>query len=263
MRAVANTTIHLGLVSAPVQLFKATKSNDIKLNLCAPDGSPVEQVYRKKGTDEIVGTVKDCEKSYEGYMIDRETLKLIEDEAKVEDGKSLKHLHINSFIPLKKAVEDFSRITGWYYIGSHPKDGNLDAFATIVKAMERKKKAAVCKWVPKSRQEMLVLYVQNGMLYGVSLAFNADVQEPPANVEGVQGVKVDKANLEMAETLIDSMTDDEASALSTFEDSAIAKKLALVEAAKKGEKIEVTASEPVTAGEDLMAALKASIKEAA
>ena len=92
-------------------------------------------------------------------------------------GAMLKKLNINSFIPLDKVP--FNRVTGWYYVGNDPKNGDIEAFATIVQAMDQKKLAAVTKWVPRTRQEMLVLYVQDGMMFAVSVAFAASVQEPP------------------------------------------------------------------------------------
>lgn len=262
MRATASTTINFGLVNVPVQLFKATKGSDVSFNMCAPDGSPVEQVYRKKGTDEIVGTAKDCGKSIDGFQIDKETVKAIEEESKTEDGKNLKKLNISTFIPLSSVP--FNRVTNWYYVGNNPKEGDPEALATIVKAMDEKNLAAVTKWVPRTRQEMLVLYVQDGLMYAVGVSFAADIQEPPATVADVAKVKPNQELVDMAITFIDQHVDESAKDIEEMSDGAIAKRMALVEAVKNGEAIEVTpVIEEPTSGEDLMAKLKASIEEGA
>lgn len=258
MRATASTSINFGVINVPVQLFKATKSNDVRFNMCAPDGSPVEQVYRKKGTEEIVGTAKDCGKAIDGFQIDPDVVKAIDSECKLEDGKDLKKLNISSFIPLDKVP--FNRVTNWYYVGNDPKNGNPEALATIVKAMEQKNLAAVTKWVPKTRQEMLVLFVQDGLLYAVAVSFAADIQEAPATVTDVAKFKAEDEVVEAASAFIDMKVDESAADLDTMQDGAVAKRMELVEAVKQGEAIEVTTVvEEPTAGEDLMAKLKASI----
>jgi len=259
MRATASTSINFGLVNVPVQLFKATKSNDIRFNMCAPDGSPVEQVYRKKGTDEVIGTAKDCGKSIDGFQIDPEVVKAIDTECKHEGGKDLKKLNISSFIPISKVP--FNRVTNWYYVGNDPKNGDPEALATIVKAMDQKGLAAVTKWVPKTRQEMLVLYVQDGLLFAVGVSFTADIQDAPATVGDVAKVKPNDELVEMATVFIDKHVDESASDIANMQDGAVAKRTELVEAAKNGEAIEVTAvTDEQTPGEDLMAKLKASIE---
>ena len=258
MKATASTTLSFGLVNAPVQLFKATSNPDVTFNLCAPDGSPVEQVYRKKGSDDIVGTSKDCGKMHDGFQIDKEVLKAIDTETKQEGGKSLKKLNINSFIPLDKVP--FNRVTGWYYVGNDPKNGDIEAFATIVQAMDQKKLAAVTKWVPRTRHQMIVLYVQDGMMFAVSVAFAASVQEPPVTSTDPAKVKVDPAVVDMAITFIETKVDEEASDLEQMTDNAVTKRKAMVEAVKNGETVQVAdVEEEAPAGEDLMAKLKASI----
>ena len=105
MRATASTSINFGVINVPVQLFKATKSNDVRFNMCAPDGSPVEQVYRKKDTEEIVGTAKDCGKAIDGFQIDADVVKAIDAECKLEDGKDLPAYQY--ILTNKKKVDDF------------------------------------------------------------------------------------------------------------------------------------------------------------
>lgn len=259
MKSIANTSLNLGLVSVPIQVFKATSSKDVSFSLCGPEGEAVEQVYRVTGTDRIIGTRNDCSRSYDGFKLDDDAITAIADAAKMEDGKDLKALNISAFIPLSKVP--FNRVTGWYFIGSNPKGGNISGFATIVKAMEKKKMAAVVKWVPRTRQEMMVLYVQKGILYGVSVSFAADVQEAAEPVTSHTDIKPDKALLDVAEQLIDTYVDKDAAVLDEMADSSVEKKLSLIEAARAGTPIEANAPEPAPTG-DLFAALQASLDNA-
>lgn len=227
MRAFRNTVVTLGLVNAPAKVFPATCSDDVKLNMCDDAGNPVEQVYRAKGTDTIVGTKADCKKMFKGHMIATEALEAIDEQCKVDDeGNSLKHLAIKKFIPLDKVP--FNRVTNWYIIGADPKTPSA-AFATIVAAMEASNVAGVCKWMPTSREQQLVLYVKDGILHAVAVAFEADVVELDENATRHQNVAINGDHLTMAKQLIESAFDSEGEIVNTLKDEAVAKRRDLVD----------------------------------
>jgi non-homologous end joining protein Ku len=55
MKAIANTTIRLGLINLPVQVCSAEESGtDIRFNMAGPNGEQLEQRYCVKGTTTLV-----------------------------------------------------------------------------------------------------------------------------------------------------------------------------------------------------------------
>jgi Ku protein len=254
-RTLANSTISLGLLNAPVKLYKATGDIDLKFHMAGPNGEAVEQVFRTVDDKKSILTYDDCGRSFEGTKINPDDVKKINDECKLEDGKNLKNLNIEAFVPFKKI--DFSRVEDWYYIAPDPKS-SVDAFATIAKAMEKKKAAAICKWVARERQSLVALYVEKGKMYMVSLKFAATIRQQPE----YELPKVDAKFVEAAETLMDQFFDDEGEILNEIEDSAIEKRLSLIEKLRKGQKIDTTEATPVEPVPDIMDALAASIEQA-
>lgn len=257
MRSVGNTTLSLGLLNAPVKLYPATTSQDFAFKMCGPEGEPVEQVYRITGTDEIVGTSADCGRSYEGRPIDRAQIETINGESLKEEVDGVvvdlkETMGIQRFIPVKSIP--FERVTGWYYVG--PGKGSDQALATIIKAMEKKKLAAVTKYCLRGRQGCFVLFVRDGVLNAVRMTFAPDINEVTNEIR-VESEPV-KAHVDAAITLIEEYSDEDAAVLDTMEDTLVAKKRALTEAIladEDYEPVEVNARPAV----DLMDAISAEI----
>lgn len=261
MRSIGNTTLSLGLLNAPVKIYPATGSEDIEFNLCGPKGEEVEQVYRIVGTDTIVGGRDECGRSYEDHKVDLADIEAIKEESLVDevDGVpvNLKDvMAIQRFIPVKEIP--YERVTNHYYIG--PGKGSDQALATIIKAMERKKVAAVTKYCLRGRQGVFVLYVKDGVLNAVRLHFAADLRDPTDEVR-VQTTAA-KAHVDAAIALIGEYVDDHAGFLDSLDDTLVAKKQALIKQVVAGKPIDRTEVVAPGSGVDLMDALIEQTKKA-
>lgn len=270
MRAYRNTTLSFGLVTANVSVYTNKKEHDVKFSLCTADGEAVEQVYRTSKGDIVgpAGALTHRMLPGQTRAIPKEDIDAITAQSKLgEDGRDYTSLTIESFIPVNRIPLD--RIDGSYLVGPmvNPKKGggpqNTKNFATICAAMERKGLAAVCKWVPASRQKMLVMYPENGVLKALCVTFEADMVTPTPE-HTAQGVEVSEQEVAMAESLIEMISDQQASCLSTLADESVPKRMALVEKyldAGTVEKIDaIMEGAPQQApADDLMAKLKASL----
>jgi DNA end-binding protein Ku len=143
-----------------------------------------------------------------------------------------------------------------YYLG--PVDGAEKVYALLVRAMEGSSLSAVARYVFHDRQQLGCLRVREGVITLESMYF-ADEIRP---VEGIapKGQRVDKKELEMAETLIDRFT-------STFNhekyrDEYTDRLLDIVKRKRKGEEIHAAAPEEREAPPDLLDALRASVDAA-
>lgn len=220
MRSTANVNLTTGLTTIAVQMVPQTKTDDIAFNLVSPDGKPVKQVYR---TDDgsFEGTIASCERAYEGTIIPKDDLKAIEDATKLRD------LDIQEFVSVKDVP--FERATGTWYVQANPKAGlaSLRVLTALVKAMAKKKVAAVTKWTPRKRQTLLVLHVQDGLLMATALAFTADIQQPDEAVEAVKTYRVENRDVAIAEQLID-MAQGDGRVLNEAKDEAVEQRKNLV-----------------------------------
>lgn len=262
MRTFRSSTISLGLVNAPVKIYNGSRSgSDVAFNLCDEQGRAVEQVYRVKNTDKIVGTKDACGKMFEGHQIDKSLIEAISRSSEVdEQGRSLKHLNILKFVPL--STVPFNRVTNQYLLGADPKQPK-EAFATIVAAMEKSGVAAVCKWMPMTREAIMILYVGDGIMRAVTTSFEAQNAKTDDDVTSHQAVQVNPALLDMADDLIRQTFDAEGAILHTLEDVAVAKRQQLVAEIVAGNVTSIPAPAPEQAPvQDLMATLKASLNAA-
>lgn len=262
MKSLSNTTLTVGLMSVPVKVFSAVEDNEIRFNYCAPDGSPVEQVYRTVDDEEIVGTADDCEKSYEGVLIGRDSIDAINAEAVRDDnGDDLKAFNIRHFVPL--SVISPLRAQRQYYIGFDPAaKGNVQAFAALVKAMERRKVAGICKWVVRNKQHIVAVFPYEGRLRAVTLAFAENVRQPNADTDRHMDVKVDRKLARMMAQVIDAYRTPDGAVIDQLTDSVHAKRMKLVEDVMAGERVTVPVAIQPKESPDLMAALEATMAQA-
>lgn len=266
MRSYRNTHLSFGLVNIPVCLYNTTKTSDVKFEVCDKEGVKLKRGYyapvEVDGSVEIIPD-SETERAFEGVVIDRDALNAIKQEAKLENGMDLRALNIESFIPLNTVP--FNRVHGWYYVGVKPDSGTnaKRGYATMVKAMEHEGVAAVCKWVATTRQTLMVVYPQDGMLMAVILNFAADVVAPDDDLlNQTKDVEVNEGEFNIASQLIGAMYDHEGEYIQTAEDTAVPKLRELAEAASAGR--DFAPSEIPSQSEmvpDLMKTLRASLAQ--
>lgn len=259
MRAYRKSILSFGLVNAPVCIYNATRKADVSFSLCDKDGNKVEQVYRTS-SGKILSR-DECERAYEGVKISSEAITAINEACAVDaQGNDLKKsLTIDSFIPLDKVP--MHRVTGWYYVGADPK-APVGPYAVIIEAMAQQGVAAVCKWVPNSRQQMLILYPREGVLHGVTVAMHHEIVADDETLHVHDKVSVDSALVEQAGKLIGAYFDPEASVINSFEDEALSRRQQLISDALSGKEISTPTPAPANTAGDMMDALKASLDQA-
>lgn len=256
MKSIANTTIRVGLISLPVQVVPATASNgDVSFSMCAPNGNPVEQVYRDKVTGDIVGTKGDCAK---GVKVGND-IRILDAEAIAQIGEQTKmrELGVEDIVPLSEAMEHVHRIEGMYYIQMNGKVGSPNTMKLFVDALAEEELCLVVKWTPRSRQQLLVIRPENGILVANSYSFANDMQEPDEAVRAHLSGTYTDAEMAQAKQLLNLLANQHSDALNTAQDEAIPLRKALVEKALAGEGIpqpeEAPAQEKTAALSDALA----------
>lgn len=260
MKSIQNTNLNIGLISTPVKIFAAsTKERDIGFNLCGPKGEVLEQVYRVKDVEPIELVDRDnMGRSFEGRLVSQTELERIKEASLIsEDGRDLKQIHVERFIPLDSVP--FERATSFYFIGPDLKKGSAEPLLLIIEAMKKKKAAAVAKVVLRDRQKCFVLFVKDDLLYAVALTFHAALHEPEMS-ELTQDIKVKRPLVKMATELIEAQMDPDAQILDEMEDTFITHKRRLIEQSQDGE---IVVTEPKKGnGQELLDALQGSIDQA-
>jgi non-homologous end joining protein Ku len=239
------------MISLPVSIAPVIDKTDAgeRAKVVGPNGEKVSQVYVDENGNQVDRDL--TKRQFGDKVVDQESLKAINEKCKI---KNLDIIEISN-----KSDVDFSLATGSYFIYSHKKNGNPTALGLFVEALEEVGGAALVKWTPSSRQQLLAIHVRkDGALIGTALPFGIDIREADDEVLAHAQTKADAAQLELAKTLLGTVAGD-GNTLNSAVDEALPLREELIESGKAPESVE---DEPKSNEDDLMAALQASIGEA-
>ena len=254
MRAIWKGHIQFSLVTIPVRIYNAIETGStISFNLLSKEGhNPVG--YEKK--DKVTGQTLGSQDIVKGYQYEPGQYVIIDDEdfAKVKL-KSEKVIVIDGFVDATEVAP--SLYESAYFIGP---DGDVAAktYGLLAETLKQTGKVGVGKVVLRDRETPLLLSPQEGGIMMYKLRFKEEVRSM-TEVPNLISVKVDKDQVKLAKTLVDSMTtkfaniemkDNYSDALKNIIDAKVA-----------GKEI-VSITEEVPKVVDIMSALKASIDAA-
>lgn len=251
-----NTTLSFGLVSIEASIDKAITDGDkdVRLESAGPEGQKVKQVY-----------VDD-----DGQQFGRADLtkgKWINDDTFVEVPadklEEIKDLTAGDGV-LDLTFEDRESVdltaaVAPYFVKA--KKGYEDKLALLAAAMEAENVVAVATFVPTSRQHLLAIFVEDGVVRAAQLPYAVQRKEVPAAAK-VDTDAVDKKALELARKLVNAAKGE---VTESATDEAVALKAEALEAAlagkalpkpKKAKKVEAPT-------DDLTGLLEASLSAAA
>jgi DNA end-binding protein Ku len=142
-----------------------------------------------------------------------------------------------------------------YYLGAG--DGSEDAYRLLHDALERSARAGLGRWVFHNREYLVAVRPVNGTLALHTMRFADELVDARELEVAEPSRKPTKREIEMAGQLVESLHDrfkPEA-----FKDTYRERVLEMIKRKAKGEEIEIPKVEEPEQGEDLMAALEASL----
>lgn len=226
------------LFAFPVQICKATSSQDVKFDRAAPSGAAYETCYKDTATGELVAygdLIRGIRTGESFQQIPDESIKAI------DEALASKEIVVERSVNLSDVP--FERATGAAYLQVPAKANSAKFYRLVYEALIAGKtpKALRVKYVARTRQKLGVIYADTNAkcLVLVTLTFAADVREPDEQILSPQKVEVEKPMVTKLRKVIDSLDTDDAGDWSAPVDEAIEQRKALVDAALAGEGIEV------------------------
>jgi len=251
-RSIASGTISFGLVSIPVRLYVAARSEQLSFNLLhQPCGTRIKQQLHCPHCNRLVERselVKGYEFTKDHYVT------FTDDELKALEAEANRSIDIHEFVPLK-AVDPIY-FESVHYLG--PDKGAEKAYHLLVEALRDTGKAALAQFVHHGKEHLVLIRALDGGLVLHSM-YQADEVRPLADVEIGEGPKVRAGEVELARKLIDQLSTT-AFEPERYRDEYRERLTQVVQQKVEGQ--EVTAAEPAPARAqviDLMDALKASL----
>lgn len=249
-KSIWNGTITFGMVSVPIKLYSATESKTVHFQeVHAKDGAKIEHRRMCPKEDREVPykeTVKGYEVSSGKYVV------LEKDEVKAAAGDRGKVIHLDEFVPGDEIDPVFYDRT--YYAGS--RDAK-DAFRLLHEALGKTERIGIGRFSFHDREYLVAVRAGEDALILHTLRFHDEVVSgDELEMEG-GGRKPSDREISMAGKLVESMADDFKA--QNYEDSYRDAVLDLLKRKAKGEEVDLMAEEEPGHGDDLAAALEASL----
>jgi len=201
MRAIWKGAISFGLVNIPIALYSAARSEELKFRLLrAKDLSPVNY----KRVAEADGKEVPWDQIVKGYEHEKgQFVVLKEEDFQRVDIEATQTVNIINFVKLEEVNPIFFHKP--YYM--EPQKGGDKAYVLLRDALRHSGKIAIAKVVIKTRQHLAAVKPQEKglmleLMHFADELIDVDEFKLPANTD------IGKKELQMAEALIDSMSDE-------------------------------------------------------
>jgi DNA end-binding protein Ku len=256
MRTIWNGSISFGLVNIPIGLALATQRSDVAFRTLHREcGTPIKQKRwcpfheRDVEPDELV----------KGWEVAKGEFVLVEEsDLEAVALQRSQSIEILRFVELADVDPVYFDRT--YYLAPAASDAQRRPYVLLLRAMQDSGMAAVGKFVLWGKENLCLIRAQGDTLLLELLFFAEDVRAKNEIEEAVGTVDVKKAELQLAQQVIDSLVGEWK--IEDFENEYRRDLRAMLEAKLAGEEIarpEPVAETPVI---DLMEALRRSVADA-
>ena len=249
-RSIWNGMITFGMVNVPVKLFTATDSKTVHFHeVHLRDGSRIEHRKICPKHDKVVPNDQ-IEKGFE--VSEDEYVVLEDDEVKAAAGDRGKIVEISEFVEADAIDPVFYEKT--YYVGSRD---TKEPYALLLAALERSERAGIGRFTFHDREYLVAVRALDGAIALHTLRFHDEVVtkkdlELPKGERKPEGKEV-----KMAKRLVEMMQTEFKPG--DYEDTYRAAVEDLIKRKAKGKEIDLQAEEEPAHGDDLAAALEASL----
>jgi DNA end-binding protein Ku len=161
-------TISFGLVSIPVDLFPAQRSERVALRMLAPDGTPLARRYvcpkeeREIGWDEIV----------RGYEVHGRWVVVTDEELEGLAPRKSRDIDLRVFVD--RADLDPILFERGYFLA--PSSGSVQAYTLLAETMEKTSRAGIATFVMRGKEYLIAIVAENGVLRAETMRFADEVR---------------------------------------------------------------------------------------
>jgi len=249
-RSLWTGSLSFGLVNVPVKLVSAVRDLDLHFRqIHEKDDTPIEthRVCSKEGNEvdyEEIGN------EYDGVVV-------TDEELSAADPAKTRTIDIESFVDLEQ-IDPIYFDHPYYLIPAGETDGTVRAYRLLAGVMETTGRAALGRFVLRTKEYLVAIRVRDGALALTTLRFHDEVREVD-ELPGAGG-RTKPKEVKEALKLIDALSTDWDP--SRYEDCYRKRLQSIVRSKRQGGEIKMPEADPERTQPvpDLMAALEASLK---
>ena len=189
-------TLTFGLVSVPVNLFPAARSNRASLRMLGPDGQPLARRYYAEKT----GKDLDPDEVVRGYQVAKDKYVVVTDEEleRLQPEKT-RDIDLKQFVPAD-SIPPLYFERGYFLT---PAAGSQKAYKLLSETMNQSGLAGVATFVMRGKEYLVAIFSDNGILRAETMRF-ADELRSPSDIGLPKKKDVPKATVSKFEKLIKS-----------------------------------------------------------
>jgi DNA end-binding protein Ku len=254
-RALWSGSLNFGLVNVPVQLFSAVRDLDYHFRqLHEKDKRPIEQ--RRYCSEEDVEVT--WEEIGHGYDLDGKQVIVTDDELASVQPRKTRTVDIEAFVDLAE-LDPVSFDHPYFLVPAGDSEGTLRAYGLLVEALARSERAALGRFVMRTKEYLAVVRSRDGALALTTMRF-ADEVRPSKPVPSGGKKKPTKKQVDGAVAVIEELSTDWDP--DRYDDCYRARLRRVIDAKRKRRKIEVPEpSRQPSPAADLMEALERTLEE--
>ena len=254
-RTLWNGSLSFGLVNVPVRLTSAARDLDLHFRqLHGKDGAPIEQ--RRFCSKEDVEV--DWEEVARGFELDKGKQVVVTDlELASVQPRKTRTIDIEAFVDTRE-VDPIHFDHPWFLVPFGESEGTLRAYRLLVSVMESTDRAALGRFVMRTKEYLVLVRPRDGLLALTTMRFYDEVRPTESMAPG--GRKPAKKKVDQAVAVIEALAVDWDP--ERYTDCYRERLLKVVKAKQKGERVKAPAEpkQPKPAP-DLMEALEATLEQ--
>jgi DNA end-binding protein Ku len=254
-RSLWNGSLSFGLVNVPVELVSAARDLDYHFHeLHAKDKARIEQ-RRFCSKEDVEVTWEEVAHSYD---LDGKQVIVTDEELASVQPRKTRTIDIEAFVPLAE-IDPIYFDHPYFLLPAGDSEGTLRAYRLLVETMAKADRAALGRFVMRTKEYLAAVRVRDGLLSLTTMLFHDEVRPTGQIPSG--GKKPAKKQLDQATAIVEELSADWEP--ERYEDCYRERLRRVIEDKRKRRKIEAPEPERQPAATpDLMAALEQTLANA-
>ncbi|MXV15325.1 non-homologous end joining protein Ku [Hufsiella ginkgonis] len=254
MRAIWKGSIGFGLVNIPIKLYSAVQESSLGLDML--DSRDHERIRYQRINEKTRKEVP-YEKIVKGYAVGEAYVILEEQDFEDASPEKTKIIELENFVELDE-VNPIYYETSYY---SEPETQGRKAYALLLKALQKSKKAGLARFVLRSTENLCIIHPVENVIVVTKIRFAEEIR-PVEEISTPDLTTIGKKELDMGLALINQYSSR--FDINKFKDTYHAELLKIIKAKAKGKRPTIKKLKPKKdVGDDLYEQLMQSLGKGA
>lgn len=234
MRSIWKGAIGFGLVNIPVKLYSGVQKSNLDFDML-DERDHAKIKYQR--INEVSRKEVPFEKIVKGYFLKDRYIILDEHDFEEAAPEKNKIIELENFVDIKD-INPIYYETSYY---TEPEKQGTKAYALLLKALEKSKKAGVARFVLRNTENLCVIHPMNGIIVITKIRFEEEIRSFD-DIKKVDIQSISKKEMEVGMALIKQYSGD--FDIASFKDTYSKDLLKIIKTKAKGKRVVVKKLKP-------------------